>query len=426
MKQEENSKKIKFVVFSAGFLLILYNFVFFVGRNAVDVPFWDQWSIVEILAKKASLWELFQYQHNEHRIGVGLIIIKFLAIISHWSQILEIKFVSLLMISSSLVILFLKRSISKKIEILDLIIPLLFLNIFQFENIDWGFQISFILPLFFFCLWLAVLRIKNTKKRNAAFSTLSLMSAYSSFHGLILPVITIGHIAYDFFRKKSGKIGNLLFFVFLNISIIGSYFINYKRIFQPASFPGVSKKSIEYFSLAVSNGFLYPKEYSLISYFLLIITLFILAIALYEIFIKKKWHMNLVVGASSIAFALAFISIITVGRSSLGAAQALASRYVTFALLIPIGIFFIFSQYKRGVYLKLALIFFLTYNVVFLTSPIRSYTKMVTIGKQEALDCYKTSPPSKYKKCFRIFALYPDEELISKLIPKVFKIKKLF
>jgi len=150
MKQEENSKKIKFVVFSAGFLLILYNFVFFVGRNAVDVPFWDQWSIVEILAKKASLWELFQYQHNEHRIGVGLIIIKFLAIISHWSQILEIKFVSLLMISSSLVILFLKRSISKKIEILDLIIPLLFLNIFQFENIDWGFQISFILPLFFF------------------------------------------------------------------------------------------------------------------------------------------------------------------------------------------------------------------------------------------------------------------------------------
>jgi len=94
MEENQNEKRdtrVKKFIFIAGFLFILYNFTFFVGKNTVDIPFWDQWGLVPILSNKINLWNLFIYQHNEHRIGVGLIIISLLSRLSHWSQVLEIK-----------------------------------------------------------------------------------------------------------------------------------------------------------------------------------------------------------------------------------------------------------------------------------------------------------------------------------------------
>lgn len=423
IKREETAKKIKIFVFFAGFLFIFFNFVFFVGKNAINVPFWDQWGVVDILTRKASLWELFRFQHNEHRIGVGLIIIASLAKISHWSQILEIKFISFLIISSSLIILYLKYIFNKKIEILDLFIPLVFLNIFQFENIDWGFQIPFVLPLFFFCLWLAAMKIKDATKRNVILTVLSLFSAYSSFHGLILPIFTIGYIVFDSIKRKQEKLKNILAFILLNMLTIGSFFINYRKDFQTDIASGISWQNVRYFSLALSNGFFYSLDNPFANYFLALIVLLFLLFGIFKVTTKEKISPNFLIGVILIFFSLAFISIITIGRSAIGTEQALTSRYVTFTMLIPVGLFFIFSEMKKGICVKIILLLFIIYNIFFLSSSTRKYAQAVTIGKQKALECYTNSSPDDYSNCFKIFKLYPDEEFINSLIPKFLEIR---
>lgn len=416
-------RKISFAAFFVGFSFTLYNFAFFVGKNAVNVPFWDQWGLIDILTRKTNLWELFRFQHNEHRIGIGLIITIFLAKISHWSQILEIKFISFLIISSSLIILYLKYIINKKIEILNLIIPLIFLNIFQFENIDWGFQISFVLPLFFFCVWLLATRIKDTNKRNIAMTALSFFSAYSSFHGLILPILSIGYLAYNFIKCRQEKLTSVFMFVLLNILTIASFFVNYKKNFQTNPISSISWQTLKYFSLALSNGFFYSLNSPVINYSLAFIVLSFLLYGVFKIITKEKASLNSLVGVILILFSLAFIFIITIGRSTFGIEQALASRYVTFTMLIPTGLFFIFSEMKNGIYMKIILLLFIVYNIFFLSSSTRKHAQAVSAGKQIVLDCYINSSPNSYSNCFKIFKLYPDEKFINSSIPKFLEIR---
>jgi len=96
---ENSQKKFKYAVFIVFFLAFLFNFSFFVGRNSVDFPFWDQWGLVEKISQKNSISETILFQHNEHRFGVSLAIMEVLAKLTNWSQLWEIRFISLLIIS---------------------------------------------------------------------------------------------------------------------------------------------------------------------------------------------------------------------------------------------------------------------------------------------------------------------------------------
>jgi len=49
----------------------------------------------------------------------------------------------------------------------------------------------------------------------------------------------------------------------------------------------------------------------------------------------------------------------------------------------------------------------------------------MTDGKENALLCYRSSPPEKYKDCFNVFALLPEEKYLTPLIPKAIRIKEI-
>jgi hypothetical protein len=424
---ENSQKKFKYAVFIVFFLAFLFNFSFFVGRNSVDFPFWDQWGLVEKISQKNSISETILFQHNEHRFGVSLAIMEVLAKLTNWSQLWEIRFISLLIISSALIFLFIKRKTSDGISLSDLIIPLLFFNIFQFENIDWGFQIGFVLPLFYIALWLLSIKIHSNIARNTALSVISLLGAYSIFHGLIIPVMTIGLLLLDYFvllwtRNKKMIITMIL----LNLLIIASVFINYQKNFQTAPAYGINLQTIRYFSLAVSNGFLFSQENIFWNSLLTLIAISFLFKGFLQV-IKKKDISGSLIGLFLIFYSLIFVSLITFGRSNFGTAQALSSRYVTFTMLIPVGIVFILSDTSKkfSSVARTAIFFFVLFNSFYFVGPTLQYAQGMTDGKENALLCYRSSPPEKYKDCFNVFALLPEEKYLTPLIPKAIRIKEI-
>ncbi len=423
--EKSKDQKIVASLLFFGFIAILYNFVFFISKNSVDIPFWDQWNIANIITSNASLFQILSYQHNEHRIGIGLFIMKVLAKYSDWNQIIEIQFVSFLVIASALLIGVVKYSISKKIEIFDILIPLIVLNIFQFENIAWGFQIAFTLPLFFLCLWVFSLKIKNPRERYIILTILSLLSSFSSFHGLILPVFTIILSFVEYFRYTLISKKLFILTAITNIFIIFLYFFGYTKNFQTAPSLSLSMPVIKYFSLAVSNGFFFSINNPPINILIATIVLSFFAVGIWKLLGSKPRNDSAFVGCILIFYSITFAVIISSGRSSLGIDQALSSRYVTFTMLIPIGLYFIFSSFKYGKYFKVILLLFIISNSIFLTDKSIKSSNELTEGKRQALACYKASTISNLDTCFKIFPLFPNKDYLNQRIIKVLQYKKI-
>jgi len=419
-----NSRNFVLSVFIIGFIVILYNFIFFVAQNGVNVPFWDQWDFTNIITGKIDLLRILSYQHNEHRIGVGLLITKILAHYSNWNQILEIKFISWLIISSSLLIAYVKYTVNKRIEILDLTIPLVVLNIFQYENITWGFQIAFVLPLFFLSLWTLSLKISNFRLRYAVLTTISLLSSFSSLHGLILPILTIILSAIECFRYKAAATRAFVTVAAANIAAIILYFVDYTKAFQtkPSFLPSWSM--IKYFSLAVSNGFFYSTNNIPVNDFITTVVLILFVTGIWKLLTGKQKDNHTLIGCLLTFYSLAFISIICIGRSNFGIEQALSSRYITFTMLIPIGLFFISSSLKHGNYIKIAIIVFMLLNYLLFANKIVNGLEQTTNARRQALECYKTTATTDWGSCYKIFALYPNEEYLDQMIPTVLQYKR--
>jgi len=423
-KNKSVVQKIGLIIFIAGFLAMLYNFAFFIGKNSVDIPFWDQWGLADIITEKNSISEILLHQHNEHRIGTALVFIETLAKLTNWSQIAEIKFVSSMIVISCFIILFLKVAISKRINLLDLLIPFLFLNIFQFQNIAWGFQIAFVFPILFFSLGLLSLRIKDRRKRNTALVIISLLSSYSSLHGIFVPIIFSIFLIFDYLKLKRSKLKLLVITLAANILIVLSYFINYTKSYQAKLLDGVSLEVASFFSRIISSGFLYLSTTPIINWGILATTVLFSCIALFKVF-QKKTPKSSLIGLLLISYSIIFAFFITIGRFALGPQQAVESRYVTFMMLIPIGLFFIFSNMKGGNILKAVLFLFIFINSIYQVQPILDQAKGMTGGKQKALKCYDVADSSNYEDCFEIFTLYPNKEELNKRLPKVLRMKGL-
>jgi len=421
-----NQKVVKIFLF-IGSVIIIYGFISFIATRSVNIPYWDQWNLADIISGKTNynFFELFLYQHNEHRIGVGLLIIKFLASISHWNQILEIRFISFLFVILAVIMIGIRYIINKKLEIFDIFIPLVVLNIFQAENLLWGFQITFILPLFFLISWLFIVNIvRQLKWKYLALTFLALLSSYSSLHGLILPLLTIGLIVYDYFTKERER--RLIYFVAIvvNFLIVVSYFIGYAKDLQAGLVTKVSLQTVEYFVLAVSNGFFYLAG-DIISAILMIIVLIFLCVGIYRL-VKCRSDRNSIVGIVLLAYGLLFITLITIGRSSLSLVGAFSSRYITFSMLLPLGLFFIFSGLKRGYIYKIALFVFVAYNC-FIFMPIRiNWADRLAGNERAVLNCYIKSTRENIERCYKIFPLYSNEKYLNERIADVLLVKGIF
>lgn len=130
---------------------------FWVNEFFIDIPFWDEWSILPITGiENLSFAELWQ-QHSEHRIFFPRLLTLSLAHFSHWDIRWEIMGNVIISGLSFLVIFHQlkkhEREYGRPFPLIGwLAISLLFFSFSQYENWLWGFQIQiFIARLAMLC-----------------------------------------------------------------------------------------------------------------------------------------------------------------------------------------------------------------------------------------------------------------------------------
>lgn len=277
--------------------------------------------------------------------GVALLIMKVLAFFSGWNVRVETFFIGLFIFTSSILALFLKRKLFGKFEIYDAIIPFLFLNLYQYENLVWGFQIGFVLPLFWLLLAVYLFAFDNSLKRNLLLTLICFLSAYSHFHGIFVGVLIIFFflIKNSFDKNKNIK-AQMFMFMLLNILIVLSYFVGYKEV-KYYGVHGLSLKEHVSYIIFQINGFWGNHSRNILSIFIPVISLLfflnlLAAIRKVGLFLRNYPVISL------FTFSFLFSVSTSLGRVGLGVDSGNTSRYLTLMIPLYLGIYFCLVRIK--------------------------------------------------------------------------------
>ena len=420
-------QKVQSALFALGFFLLLSNLFIFVSKNSLSMPFWDEWDVSQEVMKETNWIKIFLYQHNEHRIGVGLALAKTIAGLTNWSQAIEVKIVFLQIVFSCLFLLLVVRRLKRKIQVTDLVIPLVFFNTLQVGNILFPFQLTFVFPLFFLFAGIFALTLKNLKVRNLLLVLFSLLSAFSSFHGLFVTLVFLTFLFLEFFRDGRSNFRIFVLTSLAEILVVVSYFLNYKNNLQTELNVRLGKKTLDFASTLSGGGFFFldsSGRFLIFQYLILLSIIFFLGWGMFYSF-KNKNFSFVHAGFLILLYAFLFLVSITIGRSSFGIGQALETRYLTFTMLFPLGIWLIASEFSKGRYLKIALFLFLALNIFVFSDRYHLMAQKNFILTRRAWQCYQEKNQKDWQDCFNITPLYPDRARLESLLPDVLKFKKL-
>ena len=327
-------------------------------RYGVDTPWGDQWDgmahyFERMQAGTLRLSDFFEF-HSEHRIGFPRLLSFALAWLTHWNIRAELALIWLLLCLCSLNIWQLARMTGwragRSRSWLLLAANVLLFNPVQWENLLWGFQISFIFPLATAtaACWTALL-----KRRALAFSltallccvtTFSIASGFTSWF-LVAPIL---FVSAETPRARAEK-----FFwpgwAFATAASTALYFHGFTR---PSIHPSEAYAlahpwlALEFFLAYFGNPFASGNAFSaakvapwlgavLVGLFAGVL-IFLWRFRKNRVFAMRAWPW---IGFAGIAFANAFLT--TIGRAGFGISAALPARYVSFSILLPIALIFL-------------------------------------------------------------------------------------
>jgi hypothetical protein len=106
---------------------------FLIKSYAVNMMFSDEWEIFGPMFAHAGIWQIFNQQYGPHRQGMGGLIIWIVSSLSHWNSTADAYATFILVFAASFVALFIKRITFGKWTLSDLVIPVIFLTVSQFE-----------------------------------------------------------------------------------------------------------------------------------------------------------------------------------------------------------------------------------------------------------------------------------------------------
>ena len=166
-----------------------------IDRHAVNVPFWDQFTLYQAFADGAGPWELFRWQHGPHRQGVAFWLTWAIATASGWNTRAEAFAVGLAVCGATALALGLRRRLFGALHAGDAAIPLLILTPAQYgiflhtPNLSHGAA-----PLFGLLLLCAAFTLESGGRRYAALVALDfalLHTGFGIFVGALTPPLLI-------------------------------------------------------------------------------------------------------------------------------------------------------------------------------------------------------------------------------------------
>ncbi|MFH0785318.1 MAG: hypothetical protein V2B20_25655 [Pseudomonadota bacterium] len=391
--------------------------------------YWDQWDFYTPLFQDGTLWDIFNRQHGPHRQGIGFILTSIIAQISGWNSRWDAFGVSfVLMGAAGLGFLLVRRCGAHGFGLI--VIPLLFLNIRQYEIFVGAANISHgAMPIFLFMSLCLAWFIRPIGWRLSALCFLTFLLIFTGFGlfvGFLVPLVLAVQAIHHFQRKEKRK-GLSIVFALTGIGLAWVIFACGYR-FDPAvdGFRFPYEKPLEYlfFVASMLNNYHGIRGYGI---FVLSIGVFTLAILV----VMAIWHgWRIIQGdeqdqnRSVVIFCLAAFTVIycfetAVGRVFLGWKEAsVASRYVT--LLIPAGLalYLCFSGLKNRT-LSNMLCFF--YVALLLTGTLRLHkSDLRTIhtysdGRLAWKAAYLKTGDERQSSERANFLIYPATELKDRL-----------
>lgn len=358
------------VVVTIVFIVFSISLLFFIFTYSVNILFWDQWDLYDVLFYKKTIWEMFLWQPGIHRQGLIFPVDMILAQITSWNTRVESLFVGFLSISACFFALWLKKMLFKKFNYSDVIIPTICLSFVQYANyVVVPFPSLAVFPLmlvFIYCIaWL----LKNSILKYILILIINILliySGYGLFIGLITPLILFYFLLHEK-DKKSRKI--ILISLTLSILSVMSFFFG----LNPTKDPIIISWSkliyfIPYVILLFGNFFepLSNLETILIGgFFSLTLACVIYYLTLRKIS-KDRTIKSLVDLITIILFSFTFLYSISnfLGREAFGLSNALSSRYSTFYIPLFIGIYFFLLQLPNGLLKRTSVVLMVSVFVV--------------------------------------------------------------
>ncbi len=318
----------------------------FVARHGIAVPFWDQWELVDLLARhhagELTLADLLA-QHNEHRPFFPRLAWLGLAALSRWDVRYELWGNAVL---AGLTLVVLWRLLVTTVRPLDpalpirLLLPLSWLafSLVQAENWVWGWQLSVFLNVLasVLAVW-AVTRWSNEWRGLLLASGAAVVATLSFASGLLMwSVIPFAFLGGPAARRWALRVSSAM----LGVAVWVAYFANYRH---PAHHPNprfLFQHPLEYrgYVAAWLGG---PLGAGRVEIALVAGSLGLLALAGAAGWLWKQGPelRRLVVPWCGLAcYAVASAAMTGVGRVGFGVEQALSGRYTTIAGLFWMGL----------------------------------------------------------------------------------------
>jgi hypothetical protein len=320
-------------------------------RDGVDVPFWDQWDGTAPLFEKMAAGTLgfgdFFAQHNEHRILFPRLIFFGLGRLTHWNLQAEL-FVTWFL---ALVCLFNIWQMTRRSGWKDSGFWILFSSsvlIFSplsYANFLWGFQIGFLLPLACVtaCIWVATY-VRHPF--NFVFAIiLCTICTFSIASGLTSWLLATPLLMLVQTRSTSSKKWWAIW-ICAFLFEVSAYFYGYEKpayhpsVWRSLSHPGPAGA---YLLIFLGSPFTFGTNLPPLSLGFGMGGLLVLLLLICAVYLWTKRHDRSLLGETLPWLTLAMVAvsagvITMIGRLGFGPSQARASRYVTFAVMLPIAL----------------------------------------------------------------------------------------
>lgn len=396
------NQKILLTILIVALLAASIRLILLIRAYAVNVFFVDEWDIYGPLFSHSGLWQIFDMQYGPHRQGFGGIIIWLISGFTHWNSIGDAFTTFGLVLFASIAALALKKNLFGKWSVSDIIIPIIFLTVSQFETFvitpNEAHSAFPLLGVILFGLsWLIPNRV--IRYISVLFTNfITMFTGFGVFIGLITPVLLLLDLFQAITSKNKRWLMDVSIALIVSLLTIILFFYNY--VFAPAVScfkitPHLVSRYPEFMSVTLSRflsvSYSTSKWLSLgVGTVLLVLLLITFIYHVYRILIKSSFtSRNYVVFAFS-GFSLLFLFNAAVGRICLSVAAAYASRYVT--LTIP-GLFsiylFLISLSKKS-WRNLSIILFLA--LISISIPLRgndiTTMEYYTNGKIAWKNCY--------------------------------------
>lgn len=328
----------------------------FINTYSVDIPYTDQWYYLPVTWDGSSVIEKFVLQVGPHRQGLAFVIDSITLALTSWN-IRAIAFTSgTYFVLAALAALILKRRVFGEYHYSDVVIPMLFLSLSQFEMLTFDpFPAYGPFPLLLLMLYLLSWLNKDTKTKYILVLLFNFLLTFSAF-GLVVCVSTLINLLIDVYThiKNDQRVRGVIIALLFYVLTIGAFLVNYDYSANAAGcFMFPHPRPFDYllyqsllFANSVGFGSWIPTVFNYYVGFSFIFLAF-------YIFIKSLWQQlrqkTVVALAISnlILYSMVFSILLPIGRVCLGVTQSQSSRYLTYMVPFMLGLYFFVLTFKN-------------------------------------------------------------------------------